>query len=106
MMQHDCMASLYVWSIFHTRGPSSKAVIRVDVMQKEFLQLCCFHTVHRVSAHDGMFVYVASLYVSSSVHARGPTSEAFTRTNVMQKQFFNCIVSTTSAGFQLALIGK
>ena len=76
----------YTSSSVHTGGPSSKACTRVDVVQKRFLQLCCFHSVHRVSAHE-RHVCMASLYLFSSVHTGGPSSEALTRIDVVQKQF-------------------
>ena len=57
MMRHVCMASLYALGSAQTGGPSSQAFARIYVMQKPFLQLCCFHSVHKVSAHDGSCLY-------------------------------------------------
>ena len=42
-------------------GPSSKASTGINVMQKLFLQLCCFYSVHRVSAHDAACLYVIAV---------------------------------------------
>ena len=67
MMRHVCMASLYLSSSVHTGEPSSKALTKTDVMHKQFLQLCCFYSIHRfqlMMRHVGM----ALLYMLSSVH--------------------------------------
>ena len=77
MMRHVSMASLYLLSSVHTGGPSSKAPARIDVMQKQFLQLCCFYSFRRVSAHDATCLY------GVAVHTGGPSSKAFTRIDVM-----------------------
>ena len=70
MMRHVCMASLYLFSSVHTGGPSSKALTRIDVMQKQFLQLCCFYSMHRVSAHDAACLYGIVVYVEQRPHWR------------------------------------
>ena len=70
MMLHVCMASLYLLSSVRTGGPSSKALIRIDVMQKQFLQLCCLYSIHRVSAHDAACLYGIVVYVEQRPHWR------------------------------------
>ena len=56
-------------------------------MQKQCSQLCCLHSVHRVSvsAHDA-----ACMYLWSSVHTGGPSSKTLTRIDVM---YVACCVS-------------
>ena len=82
MMRHVCMASLQLLSSVHTGGPSSKALTRIDVMQEQFLQLCCFYSIHRVSDHACLYgiVYMGNLtkfklescdfFPNPSVHSR------------------------------------
>ena len=70
MMRHVCMASLYLFSSVHTGGPSSKALTRIDVMQKQFLQLSCFYSIHRVSAHDAACLNGIVVYVEQRPHWR------------------------------------
>ena len=60
----------YTSSSVHTGGPSSKACTRVDVVQKRLLQLCCFHSVHRVSAHDAACLYGVVVSVEQRPHWR------------------------------------
>ena len=110
MMRHVCMVSLYLLSSVHTGGPSSKALTRINVMQKQFLQLCCFHSVHRGSAHDaaclyGTCLYGIAVYVEQLPHW-GTEFKTCTRLDVMPKQILcNCAISTVSTGFQLMMQG-
>ena len=69
MMRHVYMASPYVSSSTHTGAPSSKAFTRMDVMQKQFLQVCCSHSVHRVSSHDATCLYGIVVCVVQHPHS-------------------------------------
>ena len=70
MMRQVCMASLYLSSSVHTGETSSKALTKTDVMHKQFLQLCCFYSIHRVSAHDAACWYGIVVYVEQRPHWR------------------------------------
>ena len=54
-------------------------------MQKQFLQLFCFHSVHRVSAHDAACLYGVAVSVEQRPHW-GTQFKALTRIDVMQNK--------------------
>ena len=51
--------------------PVQKALTGVDVVQKQFLQLWCFYSVHRISAHDAACSYGIAVCVEQLPHTLG-----------------------------------
>ena len=78
----------YTSSSVHTGGPNSKGFPRMDVMQNQFLQLCCSHSVHRVSIHDAACLYGVAVYVEQRPRCNCAVSTASTKCQLMMRHVY------------------